>query len=308
MKLVTFSGRGSTRTTTRPDFSNDTTCMQVYQAHFGCTPVVVPSYSDSRNRSQSYRRPRCYNAVFTRAWHGARTSRPATTYCLVCGVGAVSNRPAPQSRFQEVALLRGEQVEDIQVVAMLVRRCIAGDAAAWEEIVQTYNRRIYNICYRFAGSADDAQDLTQDVFIKMYRTLSSYDSSKGAFVTWVTTITRNLLVDHFRKTKQDRMTDSMDTTASDHEDAQPLSEQIPDQSAPPDARVRSREVSETVHQALAKLSPELREALILRDLQDMDYREIATVLRVPEGTVKSRINRGRAELARLLQRTYRQVM
>ena len=119
---------------------------------------------------------------------------------------------------------------------MLVRRCIAGDAAAWEEIVHTYNRRIYNICYRFAGSADDAQDLTQEVFIKMYRTLPSYDASRGAFVTWVTTITRNLLVDHFRKTKQDRMTDSMDTTPSEHEDAQPLSEQIPDQSAPPDAQ------------------------------------------------------------------------
>jgi RNA polymerase sigma-70 factor (ECF subfamily) len=180
-------------------------------------------------------------------------------------------------------------VEDVQVVAMLVRRCIAGDSAAWEEIVQTYSRRIYNICYRFAGSGDDAQDLTQEVFIKMYRTLPSYDHTKGAFVTWVTTITRNLLVDQ-------------------HEDAQPLSEQIPDQSAPPDAHVRSREVSESVHAALAKLSPELREAVILRDLQDMDYREIAAVLKVPEGTVKSRINRGRAELARLLQRTYRQVM
>ena len=143
-------------------------------------------------------------------------------------------------------------MEDVQVVAMLVRRCIAGDAAAWEEIVQTYNRRIYNICYRFAGSSDDAQDLTQDVFIKMYRTLSSYDPGKGAFVTWVTTITRNLLVDHFRKSKQDRMTDSMDTTSSEHEDSQPLSEQIPDQSAPPDAHVRSREVSETVHAALGK--------------------------------------------------------
>ena len=199
-------------------------------------------------------------------------------------------------------------MEDIQVVAMLVRRCLAGDAAAWEEIVQTYNRRIYNICYRFAGSADDAQDLTQDVFIRMYRTLSSYDHSKGAFVTWVTTITRNLLVDHFRKTKQDRITDSMDTVGSEHEDVQPLSEQIPDSSPSPDANVRSREVGETVHAALARLSPELREAVILRDLHDMDYREIATVLKVPEGTVKSRINRGRAELARLLQRTYRQVM
>ena len=199
-------------------------------------------------------------------------------------------------------------MEDVQVVAMLVRRCVAGDSAAWEEIVHTYNRRIYNICYRFAGSGDDAEDLTQEVFIKMYRTLSSYDSTKGAFVTWVTTITRNLLVDHFRKSKQDRITDSLDTAPSEHEDAMPLSEQIHDSALTPDARARSREVKETVHKALQKLSPDLREAVILRDLQDMDYKEIATVLKVPEGTVKSRINRGRAELARLLQRTYRQVI
>ena len=105
-------------------------------------------------------------------------------------------------------------MEDVQVVAMLVRRCLAGDAVAWEEIVQKYNRRIYNICYRFAGSGEDAQDLTQEVFIKMYRTLKTYDVERGAFMTWVTTITRNLLVDHFRKSKQDRVTDSMDTATN----------------------------------------------------------------------------------------------
>ena len=191
---------------------------------------------------------------------------------------------------------------------MLVRRCLAGDAGAWEEIVQRYSRRIYNICYRFAGSADDAQDLTQEVFIKMYRTLKTYDVERGALMTWVTTITRNLLVDHFRKTRQDRITDSLDAETSQHEDAASLSERIPDKTQPPDSRVQSRETREVVHQALQKLSPELREAVILRDLQDMDYRDIATVLKVPEGTVKSRINRGRAELARLLQRTYKQVM
>ena len=191
---------------------------------------------------------------------------------------------------------------------MLVRRCIAGDAVAWEEIVRQYHRRIYNICYRFAGSADDAQDLTQEVFIKMYRTLNTYDVGRGAFVTWVTTITRNLLVDHFRRSKQDRVTDSLDVPTSEHEDAMTLSDRIEDKAPAPDSKVQSREAGETVHRALQKLSPELREAVILRDLQDMDYREIAAVLKVPEGTVKSRINRGRAELARLLQRTYRQVM
>ena len=199
-------------------------------------------------------------------------------------------------------------MEEAQVVGLLVRRCVGGDAAAWEEIVQRYHRRTYNVCYRFAGDSDNAQDLTQEVFIKMYRTLNTYDSGKGAFMTWVTAITRNLLVDHFRKTKGDRITDSLDSTASEHEDAQPLSERIADGGLAPDAAVQKRETREMVHLALQSLSPELREAVILRDLQDMDYREIATALRVPEGTVKSRINRGRAELARLLQRTYKQVI
>jgi RNA polymerase sigma-70 factor (ECF subfamily) len=199
-------------------------------------------------------------------------------------------------------------LEDAHVAALLVRRCLAGDAAAWEEIVQVNSRRIYNICYRFTGSASDADDLTQEVFIKIYRTLSSYDVNRGAFMTWVTTVTRNLLVDHFRKARQDRMTDSLDATSSDHEDAMPLADHIADDGPAPDSKVKSRETREAVHAALQKLSPELREAVILRDLQDMDYREIAVTLKVPEGTVKSRINRGRGELARLLQRTYRQVM
>ena len=198
-------------------------------------------------------------------------------------------------------------MEDAQAAALLVRRCVAGDASAWEEIVRLHNRRIYNICYRFTGSADDAEDLTQEVFIKIYRTLGSYEVDRGAFTTWLTTVTRNLLVDHFRKAKQDRMTDPLDAAPAQDEAAPTLLDQLADPAATPDQRLATKEAQKQVHQALQKLSPELREAVILRDLQDMDYKEIAAVLKVPEGTVKSRINRGRTELARLLSRTYRQV-
>ena len=197
-------------------------------------------------------------------------------------------------------------MDDTQVITSLVRRCLAGDAGAWEDIVRRFHRRIYNICYRFTGSADDAEDLTQEVFIKMYRTLESYEAGKGSFMTWVATVTRNLLVDHFRKSKQDRVTDPLEASPGEGEDTLSLSEQIADSGPSPDARLQTRETQEMVQKALQKLSPELREAVILRDLQDMDYREIAQALKVPEGTVKSRINRGRTELARLLSRTYRQ--
>ena len=200
------------------------------------------------------------------------------------------------------------RLEDAQVVKLIVRRAVAGDSLAWEDLVHRYNRRIYNICYRFSGSSEHADDLTQEVFIKMYKTLSTYDAERGALMTWVTTITRNLLVDHFRKTKQDRATDSIDAGISPDEDSLTLADQMEDGGLRPDEVQKKRQVAEMVHQGLQKLSPELREALILRDLQDMDYREIATALKVPEGTVKSRINRGRAELARLLSRTYRQVI
>ena len=198
-------------------------------------------------------------------------------------------------------------MDDNQAVNALVRRCVAGDAAAWQEIVQQYHRRIYNICYRFSGSPDDAADLAQEVFIKVYRTLGTFDGTRAAFMTWVTTVTRNLLVDHFRKGKYDRITDSLEATPGGQEDGLTMGEQLEDHSASPEERVQSQQTQKMVHEALQKLSPELREAVILRDLRDMDYKEIAQVLKVPEGTVKSRINRGRTELARLLQRNYRQV-
>ena len=198
-------------------------------------------------------------------------------------------------------------MDDTQVVVALVRRCIAGDAEAWEDIVRQHSRRIYNICYRFTGSAENADDLAQEVFIKMYRTLSSFDPDKGAFTTWITTMTRNLLVDHFRKTKQDRATDSLDAGLGEEEDSATLGDRIPDSAPSADDRIQRRETQEMVQKAIQKLSPELREAVILRDIQDMDYKEIALALKVPEGTVKSRINRGRMELAKVLQRTYRQV-
>jgi RNA polymerase sigma-70 factor (ECF subfamily) len=196
-------------------------------------------------------------------------------------------------------------LEDKQIAA-LVRRCLAGDAGAWEDIVRMHSRRIYNLCYRFTNSPDNAEDLTQDVFIKVYRTLGSYNIEKGAFTTWLTTLTRNLLVDHFRRSRLDRMTDSIDAGLTEEADSISLSDRLPDRGPSPADRLASQETQKMVQQALARLSPDLREAVILRDLQDMDYKEISQVLRVPEGTVKSRINRGRTELARLLSRNKEQ--
>jgi RNA polymerase sigma-70 factor (ECF subfamily) len=176
----------------------------------------------------------------------------------------------------------------------LVSRCLSGDDTAWEQLVRLHTRPVYALCYRFTGSATEAQDLTQEVFLRVFRTLKSFRSAEGSFATWLARVTRNLLIDHYRRTRQQRVTDSI-------EDQLPMLEQ---EGAParPDRVLAGREASEVLQGALQKLSPDLREAVILRDLQEMEYREIARVLSVPEGTVKSRINRGRAELGRLLRK------
>jgi RNA polymerase sigma-70 factor (ECF subfamily) len=114
-------------------------------------------------------------------------------------------------------------------------------------------------------------------------------------------VTRNLLVDHYRRTRRDRVTDSI-------EDAMPVLEEKHSEARSPERLAHAAELSAQLQRALARLSPELREAVILRDLQDLDYKEIAQVLHIPEGTVKSRISRGRAELARLLERNKGQVV
>ncbi|MGH9817505.1 MAG: RNA polymerase sigma factor, partial [Candidatus Acidiferrales bacterium] len=183
----------------------------------------------------------------------------------------------------------------MQQDAQLVQQCLRGDTPAWEELVRRHTRRIYNLCYRFTSNRQEAEDMTQEVFLRVYKTLGSYRAVHGGFTTWMTSVTRNLLIDHYRRTKRDRLTDSLDDEESGH------TEQIPSQFRTPDQMAMAGQLGEQVQRALGKLSPDLREAVILRDLQGLEYREIQDVLQVPEGTVKSRINRGRIELARLLE-------
>jgi RNA polymerase sigma factor (sigma-70 family) len=189
----------------------------------------------------------------------------------------------------------------------VVRRCLSGESPAWTELVKAHHRRVYALCYRFTGSGSDAEDLTQDVFVKIYGNLGSFDVARGSLQVWITTLTRNLLVDHFRRTRNLRATGSLDEGWDETGELRPI-DRLEAKGPTQHDQATRRELEKMVQQALAQVSPELREAVILRDLQDMDYKEIAQVLGIPEGTVKSRISRGRAELARLLERNKREVM
>jgi RNA polymerase sigma-70 factor, ECF subfamily len=177
----------------------------------------------------------------------------------------------------------------------LVEQCMSGNEAAWEELVRLHTRRVYAVCYRFTGTTDEAQDLTQEVFLRVFKTIKSFRAGEGSFGVWLNRLTRNLLIDNYRRTRNERQTDSL-------EDQLPHIEESTAVTARADSMLAGREAGEMLQAALQRLSPELRETVILRDVEELEYREIAQVLNVPEGTVKSRLNRGRAELARVLRK------
>lgn len=212
--------------------------------------------------------------------------------------------PTPQApqAVPEHAPVSSLAAAEQQRMAELAYACLLGDTFAWEALVRSQQRRVYALCYRFTGSACEAEDLTQEVFLKVYRNLRSFDPTKASFGVWLTALTRNLLVDHYRRSRMDRASESLDESASGEEDGPTRAERLADsRTGTQERHVAGIELRAKIQSALAQVSPELREAVILRDLEDMDYREIADTLCIPQGTVKSRISRGRAELARLLK-------
>ena len=179
--------------------------------------------------------------------------------------------------------------------AELVRRCRAGDGAAWEEIVHDYSRRIYNLAYRFTSRSDTAEDLTQEVFVRVYRSLDQYDARQGDLQNWLMRLARNLIIDDYRKrqrTPHDNQADDLaDHTYHLHNSSRSVQQEM-----------ERRELGAQVQAGIDKLSPDLRTCVILRDIEELSYQEIVDLLKIPEGTVKSRINRGRIELAKILKR------
>ncbi|HEX5704930.1 MAG: sigma-70 family RNA polymerase sigma factor [Pyrinomonadaceae bacterium] len=179
--------------------------------------------------------------------------------------------------------------------AELVRRCRAGDGAAWEEIVQTYSRRVYNLAYRFTSRADTAEDLTQDVFVRVYRSLEQYNPKQGDLQNWLMRLARNLIIDDYRK----RQRAPQDEIADDLEDHK---YHLRSAGNSVQREMERRELGAQVQAGIDKLSADLRTCVILRDIEELSYQEIVDLLKIPEGTVKSRINRGRIELAKILRR------
>jgi RNA polymerase sigma-70 factor (ECF subfamily) len=180
-----------------------------------------------------------------------------------------------------------------QVTDEIIERCLNGDQAAWEAIVRMYRRKVFNVAYKFVGRHDQAEDLTQDVFLKLYKSLDTFDR-RANFQTWLISVSRNLCIDHYRSVRKERETINRDVDPSDFA--------LASRDTRVDTQLEQRDRVKLLRKALDKLAPTLRTAVMLRDIQELTYQEIADQLHLPEGTVKSRINRGRTELARQIQR------
>ena len=174
-------------------------------------------------------------------------------------------------------------------IETLIERCLTGDQIAWELVVRQYWRKVFNVAYKFVGKHDQAEDLTQDIFLKIFKSLHTFDR-RANFQTWLISVSRNLCIDHYRSVRKERETIDRGVDASE---LSPLSRE-----PGPAAALEQRDRVALLRQALSGLPETLRTAVVMRDIQEMSYQEIAGRLRLPEGTVKSRINRGRTELAR----------
>jgi RNA polymerase sigma-70 factor (ECF subfamily) len=178
-------------------------------------------------------------------------------------------------------------------IDVTIERAAEGDQSAWDTIVRTYWRKVFNVAYRFVGTYDEAEDLTQEIFLKVFRSLSTFDR-RANFQTWLISVSRNLCIDRYRSGRRDREVFAREVDAAT----------IPAEAAgpSPQARIETQDRVALLREALRALSPALRAAVLLRDIHELSYHEIAQKLGIAEGTVKSRINRGRAELARQIDR------
>lgn len=178
----------------------------------------------------------------------------------------------------------------------LLERAKAGDIAAFEQLIESYQKKIFNIALRMLGNYDDAGDLSQEVLIRIYKSIGSF-KEQSSFSTWIYRITTNVCLDEIRKRKNRKII-SLDEEIR-LEDGE-MKRQIESDEPSPEETAEAEDLKKIVNDAIGRLSEEHRIVIVLRDLQGLSYEEIAEVLKCPEGTVKSRINRGRQALKNIL--------
>jgi len=169
---------------------------------------------------------------------------------------------------------------------LLARRAAGGGADAWDELLALYGERVYNLACHFAGSVEDADDLTQEIFLRLYQNLRLYRGDVP-LAGWALRLSRNLCIDHYRRARRERRSSLV---------SEEVLAQLP-AAGDPQAEAQRRLQLREVYGALEQMSEDLAEVVLLRDLQGWSVEETAEYLQVPQGTVKSRLHRARLDLA-----------
>jgi len=181
------------------------------------------------------------------------------------------------------------------VEELLVNRCLEGDSVAWETMVSTYARQIGSMVRRYTHIREEAEDLTQEVFLRVYLNLRTFRSDNGKLTHWLRRVGRNLIIDHLRRKRRFDFSRSGGYQDALHPGSDPADA--------PEAHLARSETSDMLRRCLSLLVPELQEVLVLKYLHEMSSREISLMLGMPEGTVKSRVYRGLAKLAEHYQQS-----
>ena len=151
----------------------------------------------------------------------------------------------------------------------LIERCLSGDQRAWELVVRRHWRKVFNVAYKFVGKHDEAEDLAQDIFLKVFRSLGTFDQ-RANFQTWLISVSRNLCIDHYRSVRRERELIDRDLDARDLSPASP--------EPGPAAALEQRDRVTMLREALARLPDTLRTAVVMRDIHELSYQEIADKL------------------------------
>jgi len=181
----------------------------------------------------------------------------------------------------------------------LVLRCRRSDPAAFDELVQRYQAKVFNLAYRLLGDPDEASDVTQEAFLRIFRGLQSFQGG-SALTTWIYRIVHNLCLDEMKK-KRRRPQIVSDPNDSD-DGGEPLIDRLSDEADEPERQILSDERAAAVRAAVYRMRAHHRDVLVLYDLEGFSYNEIAETLHTNVGTIKSRLNRARLALATELER------
>lgn len=193
-------------------------------------------------------------------------------------------------------------MSDDRSEAQFIARLVARDESAFNELVITYERRVYGLVFRMLGRRDEAEDLAQEVFVQVFKAIDQF-RGESKLSTWIYRIAVNLCKNRTKYLSRRH--------AGEQDDIDAMAERVPMSAARaatvgdvsrPDELVEGMQLEAIVKRAIQKLEPDFREALVLADVEDMPYEEIAQIMNVPVGTVKSRIHRARAQLKALVEK------